>query len=103
MIWRIFGRFWRHLFYVAALFLFVWPFLSGAAYGQVIRAGHIGATVLFVALLVWMLDGEKLPTRRRAREPHEPATCSACGHVKHEKTFQRDRCPRCNRNNIWRP
>lgn len=35
------------------------------------------------------------------KEDSDEATCKNCGYVKHEKTFQRDRCPKCNKSGIW--
>lgn len=32
---------------------------------------------------------------------NERYTCKNCGYVKHEKTFQRDRCPKCNKSGVW--
>jgi len=34
--------------------------------------------------------------------PGEHFVCGNCGYEKHERMFQRDRCPRCNHNNIWK-
>lgn len=39
---------------------------------------------------------------RAERAADIQATCSNCGLVKYEKTFQRDRCPCCALSHIWK-
>jgi hypothetical protein len=49
------------------------------------------------------ISNQALVDQWTATEPIDPAVCSACGHVKYEKTFQRDRCPACNQSGRWKP
>ena len=49
------------------------------------------------------LRGNPMPERSELREPLEEAACAECGFVKRERTFQRDRCQRCNSDDCWMP